>query len=85
MVFFNAKLHFTGEKKGSLHLSVEDINGKALLEKKEPIQSTVKIKNEVLKDVHLWNNHDPYLYQLITEIYDEQGKLLEVIPYQFGS
>ena len=81
---FNAKLHFTGEKKGSLHLSVEDINGKALLEKKEPIQSTVKIKNEVLKDVHLWNNHDPYLYQLITEIYDEQGKLLEVIPYQFG-
>lgn len=81
---FNAKLHFTGEKKGSLHLSVEDINGKALLEKKEPIQSTVKIKNEVLKDVHLWNNHDPYLYQLITEIYDEQEKLLEVIPYQFG-
>ena len=45
----------------------------------------VSKKNEVLKDVHLWNNHDPYLYQLITEIYDEQGKLLEVIPYQFGS
>lgn len=81
---FNAKLHFTGVKKGSLHLSVEDINGKALLEKKEPIQSTVKIKNKVLKDVHLWNNHAPYLYQLIIEIYDEQGKLLEVIPYQFG-
>lgn len=81
---FNAELHFTGKNSGSIHLVVEDTNGKTLLEKNEAISSTIKIENELFKQVHLWNNHDPYLYQLIIEVHDAQGNLLELIPYQFG-
>lgn len=81
---FNAQLYFTGKNTGSVHLFVEDINGKTLLEKKAPISLTIKIEKELFKNVHLWGNHDPYLYQLIIEVHAENGDLLELIPYQFG-
>src|SRR5699024_7440432 len=57
---------------------------KTLLNKKLPLKSTVEIENETFANVHLWDNHDPYLYQLIIEVHDQDGKLVELIPYQFG-
>lgn len=81
---FNAKLHFMGKTSGNVHVLVEDIDGKTLLNKKLPLKSTVEIENETFANVHLWDNHDPYLYQLIIEVHDQDGKLVELIPYQFG-
>lgn len=81
---FNAKLHFSSQAKGSLRLLVKDEDGKTLLDKKEELQKQVEIKDQQFSDVHLWNNHDPYLYQLLIEIYDEQENLVELVPYQFG-
>ncbi|AEG39988.1 glycoside hydrolase family 2 TIM barrel-domain containing protein [Lactobacillus kefiranofaciens] len=81
---FNAKLHFTDQAAGSLHLVVKDETGQTLLEKREPLQKTVAITDQEFPDVHLWSNHDPYLYQLLIEIYDEQDNLVELVPYQFG-
>lgn len=81
---FNLKLHFIGKKAGSFHLLVKDIKGHTLLEKNEDIKENVQINNEKFENVHLWNNHDPYLYQLLIEVYDEQQNLLELIPFQFG-
>lgn len=81
---FNAKLHFMGKTSGNVHVLVEDIDGKTLLNKKLPLKSTVEIENETFANVHLWDNHDPYLYQLIIEVHDQNGKLVELIPYQFG-
>ena len=80
---FNANLHFTGQD-GRLHLLVKDVDGKTVLEKKILIQETVKISNEEFKNVHLWSNHDPYLYQLLIEVYDSNDQLIELVPYQFG-
>lgn len=31
-----------------------------------------------------WDNHDPYLYSLSINLYDEEDKLVEVVPYQIG-
>jgi Beta-galactosidase/beta-glucuronidase len=81
---FNAKLHFMGKTSGNVHVLVEDIDCKTLLNKKLPLKSTVEIENETFANVHLWDNHDPYLYQLIIEVHDQDGKLVELIPYQFG-
>lgn len=81
---FNAKLHFMGKTSGNVHVLVEDIDGKTLLNKKLPLKSNVEIENETFANVHLWDNHDPYLYQLIIEVHDQDGKLVELIPYQFG-
>ncbi len=60
------------------------VNGKTLLNKKLPLKSTVEIEDEAFANVHLWDDHDPYLYQLIIEVHDQDGKLVELIPYQFG-
>ncbi|MGN1284183.1 MAG: glycoside hydrolase family 2 protein, partial [Candidatus Limosilactobacillus intestinavium] len=81
---FNANLHFIGPKDSHLRLLVKDIDGKTLLEKEMPTQELVKISDKEFKNVHLWSNHDPYLYQLLIEIYDKNDHLLELVPYQFG-
>ena len=41
------------------------------------------VSNEIL-NVKQWDNHNPYLYKVFLEIMNEEGTLLEVIPYQVG-
>lgn len=81
---FNAKLKFSGSLSGDVHLSVENINGTSILEENAPVDSEVEFTSPTLKNIHLWDNHHPYLYQLIIEVHNANGQLLEVIPYQFG-
>ena len=40
--------------------------------------------SEEVKNVKKWDNHNPYLYKTLLEIMDEDGTLLEVIPYNVG-
>ena len=35
-------------------------------------------------EVTLWDNHNPYLYEVTVEILDEEGGLLEIVPYEVG-
>ena len=37
-----------------------------------------------LKKVVPWDNHNPYLYQILIEVYDKEDHLVEVIPYEIG-
>ena len=37
-----------------------------------------------ITNVKKWDNHSPYLYQTFLEILDEDGNLLEVVPYKVG-
>lgn len=80
---FNIKMNFT-KSKGFVHLLVKDINGRILYDKTSFIEESVTYYNEKFTNIHLWNNHHPYLYQLLAEIYDENGELIELVPYQFG-
>lgn len=80
---FNVKMSFL-KPTGSLHLMVKDIDGKTLLDKTAEIDESVSINNEEFKNINLWDNHDPYLYQLLIELYDRDGNLVEFVPYQFG-
>ena len=34
--------------------------------------------------VNAWDNHNPYLYTVYVEVFDENGELLEVVPYKVG-
>lgn len=81
---FNAELKFTGSLNGHVHLSVEDVNGSAILEQDAPLDSEVEFTSLTLENIHLWDNHHPYLYQLLIEVHDKNGHLVELIPYQFG-
>ena len=41
------------------------------------------VSNEITQ-VNKWDNHNPYLYQVFIEILDDNGTLLEIIPYKIG-
>lgn len=81
---FNVDLQLHGEKTGNVNVRVIDNNGNTLVNETHPVDSTVKVQDQFLENIHLWDNHDPYLYQLLIEIRDDEGNLVELVPYRFG-
>ncbi|NMV54947.1 beta-galactosidase [Lactobacillus reuteri] len=81
---FNVDLQLHGEKTGNVSVRVIDNDGNTLVNETHPVDSTVKVQDQFLENVHLWDNHDPYLYQLLIEIRDDEGNLVELVPYRFG-
>ena len=81
---FNVELQLHGEKTGNVNVRVIDNDGNTLVNETHPVDSTVKVQDQFLENVHLWDNHDPYLYQLLIEIRDDEGNLIELVPYRFG-
>ena len=81
---FNVDLQLHGEKTGDVNVRVIDNDGNTLVNETHPVDSTVKVQDQFLENVHLWDNHDPYLYQLLIEIRDDEGNLVELVPYRFG-
>lgn len=68
----------------SAKVTVNDADGNSLYAESQPIQDSVSLKDVAFKDVHLYDNHDPYLYQLNIELDDKDGNVLEIVPYKFG-
>ncbi|MCC4435510.1 beta-galactosidase [Limosilactobacillus reuteri] len=81
---FNVNLQLHGEKTGNVNVRVIDNDGNTLVNETHPVDSTVKVQDQFLENIHLWDNHDPYLYQLLIEIRDDEGNLVELVPYRFG-
>ncbi|MCC4383895.1 beta-galactosidase [Limosilactobacillus reuteri] len=81
---FNVDLQLHGEKTGNVNVRVIDNDGNTLVNETHPVDSTVEVRDQFLENIHLWDNHDPYLYQLLIEIRDDEGNLIELIPYRFG-
>ncbi|MCC4410620.1 beta-galactosidase [Limosilactobacillus reuteri] len=81
---FNVDLQLHGEKTGNVNVRAIDNDGNTLVNETHPVDSTVKVQDQFLENIHLWDNHDPYLYQLLIEIRDDEGNLVELVPYRFG-
>ncbi|KEK15298.1 beta-galactosidase [Limosilactobacillus reuteri] len=81
---FNVELQLHGEKTGNVNVRVIDNDGNTLVNETHPVDFTVKVQDQFLENIHLWDNHDPYLYQLLIEIRDDEGNLVELVPYRFG-
>lgn len=81
---FNLDVQLTGDAFSEVIIEVEDAHGKQLLAKTYPSTTEIKVKDEQIEDVHPWSNDDPYLYQLWITLRDDEGRVVEVVPYQFG-
>lgn len=68
----------------SAKVTVNDADGNSVHAESQPIHDSVSLKDVAFKDVHLYDNHDPYLYQLNIELDDKDGNILEIVPYKFG-
>ncbi len=42
------------------------------------------LQEQLLDKIIPWDNHQPYLYEALIELKDENGKILEVVPYHIG-
>ncbi len=76
------------DKKVRARIIMKDMEDKIVLDSKfEPEEKdgylSGHVKNE-LAVIKKWDNHNPYLYKVFLEILDEQGALLEVVPYRVG-
>ncbi|MFD1454070.1 glycoside hydrolase family 2 TIM barrel-domain containing protein [Levilactobacillus lanxiensis] len=79
----NLKLSAADQLTGSVHVSLADDSGQPLWTAEAAASAELDLATTV-NHVHLWNHHDPYLYQLQIELRDATGKLVEVVPYQVG-
>ncbi|MGF2385673.1 glycoside hydrolase family 2 TIM barrel-domain containing protein [Lentilactobacillus otakiensis] len=81
----NVETKMTVNKSGAVaKVTVNDADGNQLYDDTQPVTNSVTVKDVAFKGVHLYSNHDPYLYQLTIEIDDKDGNVLEIVPYKFG-
>lgn len=81
---FHAELTFTKETKGSFFAVLKDREGKErACWENQPAGGKAELTGRI-SDIHLWSGEDPYLYELTILLYDECGKLSEVIPQKVG-
>ena len=71
-----------------VNVILKDANGKAVLDENANLvckgkEYVAKVNADVEK-VNAWDNHTPYLYNVHVEILNENGTLLEVVPYEVG-
>ena len=76
-------------------ITVKLLNGDRVLLKKQKAFSELeekdqegnrifRVESETLNEITPWAHKHPFLYTLLVEITDEQGKLIELVPYRIG-
>lgn len=69
---------------GDIRISLIDKEEMICLQEKMPIQNSIHFQSERLSDLSPWGNHNPYLYTILLELFDKDGNLAEIVPYQVG-
>ena len=84
----DVKASSTADREFCANVILKDAKKRVVIEKKAPF---VKEKNEYIvcveaavDEVTSWDNHNPYLYEVIVEILDENDEILEIVPYEVG-
>ena len=76
------------DKKVKARIIVKDIADGIILDSRFDLEEKngelVGSVSDDIVNVKKWDNHSPYLYKTFLEIMDEDGKLLEVVPYRIG-
>ena len=74
----------TAQDKGKVKIVLQDREGSAICEITEAAALAVNTSFAVDDRVILWDHKNPYLYQLIVTLEDEQGNVVEVVPCAVG-
>ena len=82
------KMSSVCNEKFNVNVILKDTNGKVILEKPAEVKCQdgkviAKVEADI-EQVNVWDNHTPYLYSAYVEVISEDGKLLEVVPYEVG-
>ncbi len=88
---FRLNLRVSGQlSKGKAVVTLIDNKGRQCLGQEKLFsvekdsETEVFLETREVTEVVPWDNHNPYLYQLIVELLDESGNLVELVPYKIG-
>lgn len=74
----------TAQSKSRVKIVLQDRDGHLLAEASADVSLAVKASLPLTDKVTLWDNKNPYLYQLLVTLEDEQGNVVEVVPCAVG-
>ncbi len=86
----SVKLILSGEKDegiqrgGQVTLSLKDQEGLVVAEKTLTAAETMDVSFDGVREPHLWENKNPYLYQLAVMLRDESGEVVEAVSCETG-
>ncbi len=69
---------------GNLKVYLKDVQGNICVQKTVLINEIINLEAETIENIIPWNNHNPYLYTLVLELYDKADNLIEIVPYKIG-
>ena len=69
---------------GKVKISLRDKMGKILLKEQKEADDKVCFKSETLEELIPWSHENPYLYELLIEVYNKESDLVELVPYWIG-
>lgn len=72
------------ENAGDIKISLMNKEDTICLQDRFPIQDSIHFQSEKLSNISPWDNHDPYLYTILIELFDKDGHLVEIVPYKVG-
>lgn len=81
------KLSYAASFSGTVEYSLSDADGSFVVGDQVGIDDSVSepaFFPRHLGKVHPWSNKDPYLYTLLIRILNENGDIIEIIPYKVG-
>ena len=79
------RMKLTGQTEGGrVQVTVRDAGGKTYLQETLPARETAEAAWQMPELVEPWDNHNPFLYHMELRLYDGEGGLTEVVPWEFG-
>ena len=78
------KAEITGIEASALAINLLDASGTKILEQSVPVESGKAQFNQVIQNPETWNADRPYLYSLMLTLLNNNGEVLEVIPWKVG-
>lgn len=80
----NLRMKFSHRaESGNVEIVVRDGQEICVTDRQET-NGVLEVEYEMPGEIKPWENGSPYLYTLELRVYDRQGKMLEIVPYEFG-
>ena len=84
----DVKVSDTSNANFQVKVVVKDQNQEVIMQEEVPCdkkdQYYVGNVATEFSNVNIWDNHNPYLYTVYVEVFDQNGELVEVVPYKVG-
>lgn len=74
----------TASEIGTVKVILLDKEDNVVFQTEDAINETVSLKPVEIEKVTPWDNHNPYLYTVLVQVYNSEQKLIEVVPYKIG-